>query len=222
MSSQPDPWKALAEPFPESAIKTRPGRGNMTFSYVDARDVMQRLDDVVGPGGWDFTSQVIPGTDIVKGTLTVGGVVREDYGYPNSDHDEEPVKAASSDALKRCGVMFGIGRHLYGDNKAHTSGTGRASLPPARPAAAPRTTTDIPDDVPEFPDDGLLPGPTPARGRGETMWTKELFERAEAKGVDKKAISTTAKRLFGNDKWKVTDLTDEERYILAQELELVA
>lgn len=148
MTSQPDIWKALAEPFPDDAVKQRPGRGNMTFSYVDARAVMQRLDDVLTPAGWDFTSAVIPGTDIVKGTLTIASMTREDYGYPNSDHDEEPVKAASSDALKRCAVMFGIGRHLYGDNKAHTSGTGRVA-PPARPAAAPRTSTEMP----EFPDD---------------------------------------------------------------------
>lgn len=143
-------WAELAAPFPDSEVKQRPGRGNLTFSYVDARAVMQRLDDVLTPGGWDFTSSVIPGTDVVHGVLTIGGVVREDYGYPNSDHDEEPIKAASSDALKRCGVMFGIGRHLYEDNQSG----GRATPPPARPPARP---TVVRDDVPEEPADLFPP-----------------------------------------------------------------
>jgi hypothetical protein len=153
------PWAALAEPFPDSEIKHRPGRGGMSFSYVDARAVMQRLDDVLTPAGWDFTSSVIPGTDIVHGVLTVGGVVREDYGYPNSDQDEEPVKAASSDALKRCAVMFGIGRHLYTDN---TKSGGRAAPPPARPSAPPPRPVVDDDDVPEEPP-GLFAPIVPAK-----------------------------------------------------------
>lgn len=140
-------WAELAAPFPDSEVKQRPGRGNLTFSYVDARAVMQRLDDVLTPGGWDFTSSVIPGTDVVHGVLTIGGVVREDYGYPNSDHDEEPIKAASSDALKRCAVMFGVGRHLYTDN---TASGGRAAPHPARPLARP---TVVRDETPEEPAD---------------------------------------------------------------------
>ena len=161
-----DPWKALAEPFPDSDIKHRPGRGGMTFAYVDARAVMQRLDDVLTPSGWDFTSTVVPGTDIVRGELTVGGVIRVDYGYPNSDSDEEPIKSASSDALKRCAVMFGIGRHLYSDN---TQSGGRGA-PPPRPSARP-VVVDSRDshfglnpDVPEEPADLFPPigGEAPA------------------------------------------------------------
>jgi hypothetical protein len=150
MTAETQMWGKLAEPFPDHEIKQRPGRGNMTFSYVDARAVMQRLDDVVTPAGWEFTSSVIPGTDIVHGRLTVAGFVREDYGYPNSDHDDEPIKAASSDALKRCAVMFGIGRHLYDDNRPASNGRA-APPPPARPSAPPRPV--VVDSVPEEPDD---------------------------------------------------------------------
>ena len=168
-----DPWKALAEPFPDADIKHRPGAAtwdhkptcegkrcrqakdptaHLQFSYVDARAVMQRLDDVLTPSGWDFTSTVIPGTDIVRGELTIGGVVRVDYGYPNSDQDDEPIKAASSDALKRAAVMFGIGRHLYSDN---TQSGGRATPPPARPPAPPRPA--VVADAPEEPADLFPP-----------------------------------------------------------------
>lgn len=105
-------WAALREPFPDDEIKQRPGRGGLSFSYVDARAVQQRLDDVVTPEGWDFTWSLEPG-DVVHGKLIIGANIREDAGYPNSDSDEEPVKSAVSDALKRCAVQFGIGRHLY-------------------------------------------------------------------------------------------------------------
>jgi hypothetical protein len=149
MTAEAQMWTKLAEHFPPTEVKQRPGAAKWEhkpncegarcrqakdadahhqFSYVDARAVMQRLDDVVTPAGWEFTSTVIPGTDIVHGRLTVAGFVREDYGYPNSEKDEEPIKAASSDALKRCAVMFGIGRHLYEDNKPQTR-----SAPPQRP-----------------------------------------------------------------------------------------
>jgi hypothetical protein len=154
MTAETQMWGKLAEPFPDHEIKQRPGRGNMTFSYVDARAVMQRLDDVVTPAGWEFTSEVVAdiGSDmpVVKGRLTVAGFVREDYGYPNSDHDDEPIKAASSDALKRCAVMFGIGRHLYDDNRPASNGRA-APPPPARPSAPPRPV--VVDSVPEEPDD---------------------------------------------------------------------
>lgn len=153
MTTEAQVWAKLAEPFPDSEIKQRPGAAKWDhkdscdkarcretrdpnkhhqFSYVDARAVMQRLDDVLTPAGWEFTSSVIPGTDVVHGRLTVAGFIREDYGYPNSDRDEEPIKAASSDALKRCAVMFGIGRHLYDDNKPQT----RQNAPqrPSRPS----------------------------------------------------------------------------------------
>jgi hypothetical protein len=151
-------WQQLAEPFPEAEVKKRPGAAKWEhkptcegprcrdtrdetkhhqFSYVDARAVAQRLDEVLTPEGWDFTCTVLPGTDIVKGTLTIGVNVREDHGYPNSDRDDEPIKAATSDALKRCAVLFGIGRHLYDDNTPISQARGVSSTPRASQSPRP-------------------------------------------------------------------------------------
>lgn len=117
MAKAMTPWEQLAEPFPDSEIKQRPGPGGMSFSYVDARAVMQRLDDILTPEGWSF--RCTPGNGIVRGSLSlfVGDreLVREDIGYPNGPDDMEPYKSAASDALKRCAVHFGVGRHLYTD-----------------------------------------------------------------------------------------------------------
>lgn len=141
-------WGALAEPFPDNEVKQRPGPGGRSLSYVDARAVAQRLDDVLTPAGWNFRASVeLAG--FVKGTLTIGESVREDFGYPNSDDDAEPYKSAVSDALKRCAVLFGIGRHLYDDNKnGHRpaqNGSGRPQPPRLAPVAVQRPVA-VPDD----------------------------------------------------------------------------
>jgi hypothetical protein len=125
---------------------------------VDARVVAQRLDDVLTPAGWQFTWTHLPGENVVHGRLDIDGTVREDAGYPNSDNDDEPMKAAVSDALKRCAVLFGVGRHLYDDNapgRPQTASRPRAVAPPVqRPHV-------VSDDLMEPDDDELeeLHGP---------------------------------------------------------------
>jgi hypothetical protein len=123
---------ALAAPFTGSDLKSRPGRGGMTFTYADARAVAQRLDDVLGLAGWQFEVKVAdPAAKVVHGTLiaVIDGVttVRQDFGYPNSAQDDEPYKSAASDALRRCAAQIGVGRSLY------ASGTGASLSVAPRP-----------------------------------------------------------------------------------------
>ncbi len=111
-----DAWLALAEPFPESEIQWRveavskDKKRALVVPYVDARAVLDRLDEAVGPGGWFDAYQPLvleKGAYQVKCRLTVLGVTKEDVG------EGESLKAAFSDALKRAAVKFGVGRHLY-------------------------------------------------------------------------------------------------------------
>ena len=123
---------ALAAPFTGTDLKQRPGRGGMTFTYADARAVAQRLDDVLGLAGWQFEVKVAdPAAKVVHGTLiaVIDGVttVRQDFGYPNSAQDDEPLKSAASDALRRCAAQIGVGRSLY------ASGTGASLSVAPRP-----------------------------------------------------------------------------------------
>ena len=104
---------ALSAPFNAEDLKQRPGRGGLVFTYADARAVAQRLDDVLGVEGWQFEVAVADvARSVVKGSLAVvlGGktVVREDFGYPNSAQDDEPLKSAASDALRRCAAQLGV------------------------------------------------------------------------------------------------------------------
>ncbi|WP_104990740.1 single-stranded DNA-binding protein DdrA [Deinococcus sp. NW-56] len=114
-----DVQKRLQAPFPAHLVGWKPQAFNgertraLLLAYVDARAVQDRLDAIC-PDGWSFEIEVIPGTQhpTVKGRLTVLGVTREDIGEAG-EGEYGTLKAASSDALKRCAVQFGIGRYLY-------------------------------------------------------------------------------------------------------------
>ena len=141
---------ALAAPFEEKDLKHRPGRAGMTFTYADARAVAQRLDDVLGLTGWEFEVAVADAArGVVKGTLhiVVDGktVIHEDFGYPNSTQDDEPLKSAASDALRRCAAQIGVGRSLYSPERGQA--TARAVAPVSVPQIAkPAASSALSDD----------------------------------------------------------------------------
>ncbi len=106
----------LRKPFPANKIsfkcQTKPNeKGNsLVVAYIDARDVMERLDDVIGPDWSDRYEKAGTAKGLVC-YLTVCGVTRADVG--DDDNENEPVKSAYSDAFKRAAVKFGVGRFLY-------------------------------------------------------------------------------------------------------------
>ncbi len=103
---------ALQAPFDPSEEKQREGRGRVVFTYIDARAVMDRLDEVVGPANWAHTFKKVADEGYaVECALTVFGVTKADCGQ--ADAEDEPWKAAYSDAFKRAAVHFGVGRYLY-------------------------------------------------------------------------------------------------------------
>lgn len=127
--------KRLADPA-GMEVKVRDGRAKQKFAYIDARAVMDRLDDVVGAENWGSTFRGPFEGLAVECTLTIHGIAKTDVGYPNAandGHGEEALKAAYSDALKRAAVHWGIGRFLYEDVPPAAQQR-RASAPPAQPA----------------------------------------------------------------------------------------
>lgn len=102
----------------EMPRKTRKGRGGLTFDYINARQVMERLDTVLGPGNWSTRFRVLDLTaTAVECTLTLFGVSKSDVGYANNPEnpEDEALKSAYSDSFKRAAVHFGVGRFLYED-----------------------------------------------------------------------------------------------------------
>lgn len=108
----------LREPFPAESVKWKPqviardGRRAMAVAYIDARDVQDRLDAVAG-GDWHSRMTVIDNGHVLC-ELTVMGTTRSDVGDCDGASDRvDPLKGATSDALKRAAVSFGIARYLY-------------------------------------------------------------------------------------------------------------
>ena len=112
----------LKRPFPVNRIHWRVGATNkektsgIALAYIDARDVMQRLDEVCGIGGWQCRYPFAGCCEI--GILVDGlddritdGWIWKSNGAGATDVEGE--KGQYSDAFKRAGVMWGIGRYLY-------------------------------------------------------------------------------------------------------------
>jgi len=114
-----DIFKQLAAPFPGNAVHwraqtlNREGTSAMALAYIDARDVMNRLDSVVGPADWqDSYTETAKGRLICTLSVRINGewIAKSDGA---GDTDVEGEKGALSDALKRAAVKWGIGRYLY-------------------------------------------------------------------------------------------------------------
>ena len=108
--------KALKAPMP---YHWRLGRSSkdkkwaFMLAYIDARDVMNRLDEVIGPGFWVDRYYAIGNSVYCQiGVVNEDGstLFRSDCG---GKRDFETEKSAASDAFKRAGVKWGIGRFLY-------------------------------------------------------------------------------------------------------------
>jgi len=109
----------LTRPFEARKIKWRLGATNgdktkgIALAYIDARDVMQRLDSVVGPAKWQTTlTSINAGTNVCELSLNIDGAwIKKSDGAGMTQVEGE--KGGISDALKRSAVNWGIGRYLY-------------------------------------------------------------------------------------------------------------
>ena len=113
--------KKLKQPFPAKEIKWRVqtyGKSNnghwaMVLAYIDARAVMDRLEKVVGFGNWqDNIKSLDNGKTFCELSIKVNDEWITRTGVAGETNVEKE-KGGASDALKRAGVKFGIGRYLY-------------------------------------------------------------------------------------------------------------
>lgn len=122
-------YKELMRPFEPKELHWRLGATNakknkaqninngyadkgIALAYIDARNVMERLDAVVGPFCWDTQLTEVAGTCACSLTLTINGaqITRTDTA---GQTDIEGEKGAASGALRRAAAQFGVGRYLY-------------------------------------------------------------------------------------------------------------
>lgn len=125
---------ALRAPVPESEIKTRV-QGGRTLRYTTDKFVFDRLDETVGPQGWQ-DDYVVVGTSVTC-HLKVLGVMKSAV----SDTNEKaqfggPFMNGQARALKRAAMKFGIARELW-DKEDDEDSTPAKPTRPAKPATRP-------------------------------------------------------------------------------------
>lgn len=111
-------WTKLAAEFPREQISWRAqnvkkdGATALALAYIDARDVMDRLDAVLGPDGWQDAYEVHEHVTICTIMVKSGDawIAKADGA---GDTDVEAEKGRISDAFKRAAVKLGVGRYLY-------------------------------------------------------------------------------------------------------------
>ncbi|SEI68406.1 hypothetical protein SAMN04488058_101334 [Deinococcus reticulitermitis] len=175
----------LQAPFSAHLVHWKPGALSrnkdraLLMAFIDARAVQDRLDAVC-PDDWHFDAQEVPSAKVptVRGTLTVLGVSRTDFGEGDPTTGAgDSYKAACSDALKRCAVQFGIGRYLYD--------LPRTWVEWDEQKRAPRTTPELP----------VWARPEHERGPGGTHLTQALEQLRQELPEDLELQRTVYKHL---------------------------
>jgi hypothetical protein len=114
----------LTRPFAPEQVRSRPGQGGRSFSYVEAHAVVARLNEA-SDFEWSFEvakHEVLADEVIVLGKLTIDGVTKMAFGGSSVTRENsgkevslaDDLKAATSDAIKKTASLFGIGLELYG------------------------------------------------------------------------------------------------------------
>ena len=225
-----DVLKQLAAPFPASVIQWKPqattkaGDKALAVAYIDARDVMRRLDDVAG-GEWSFEWE--PVGDAVRGALSVYGVTRCDVGEEGDGPMGKTLKAAVSDALKRCAVHFGVGRYLYyldGKWVKYDAQSKKLIETPQLPSwALPGQQATVPQDAPAVAadehddasaDNGNGHVALPAIEPNATMIIQD------ADKIKSVILDIQAKKEDDNPGWKGKPATGQQRQLMARMLDL--
>lgn len=98
----------------QSVYSNSKGPSALLLLYKSARTDMRILDDVFGPMNWKRSHEVINGAMFC--TISVWDedkkewVSKQDVGVPSN---RDSKKGEASDAFKRAGFSWGIGRELY-------------------------------------------------------------------------------------------------------------
>ena len=107
----------LEKPFEVKQLHWRVGATSngkgIALAYIDARDVMKRLDDVVGSFNWQSRYTHMTSTIAI---CEIGIQLVDEWVWKSDgagDSNVEAEKGRISDAFKRTAVHWGIARYLY-------------------------------------------------------------------------------------------------------------
>ena len=124
----------LEQPFGELEIKYRDGKFGQSLAYVSGHTIIKRLNDVF-ESAWSFeivSHELHQDEVIVIGKLTAGDIVKCQFGSSRVTRARETgeivsladdLKAATTDSLKKCATLLGVGLHLYSDKPSSETKT---------------------------------------------------------------------------------------------------
>ena len=147
----------LHKETPKDEIKWREGPKGRQLAYVDARYIMDTLDEAVGPDNWQTQHRM----EGAKVSCSIGIRIDGEWIWKSDgagETDIEGEKGSFSDALKRAAVSWGIGRDLYSLGQRAGAPVQRPQAP-TRPVAVPDTDLSA-DEVygdPHSDDEGYCP-----------------------------------------------------------------
>jgi len=117
----------LEKPFEPEQIKQRKGSYGSMIDYVETHAVIKRLNEAFD-ANWSFeivNHEQLNTEVIVLGKLTADGVTKSQFGSNRISTTKQgevinigdDLKAATSDSLKKCATLLGVGLHLYGGDR---------------------------------------------------------------------------------------------------------
>ena len=183
----PEIFTALKAPFPPELLRKKtkkPKEGPaITLTYVDAHVVQDRLDEVLGPENWELGLQPW-GTDLI-GTMTITlpdgtKLSKSDAaGRPKMGDQVDEPKGAATHVLRRCAMLFGVGRYLCYKQVPRKSTIEDPKL--RRDAAPPPSAGQSPATLPLTTK--KAPDPKPERTLPEIKTARELYNFARANSL---------------------------------------
>jgi hypothetical protein len=187
----------LEKSFEPSQIKQREGNFGKKLDYIEGHAVIQRLNDALD-AQWSFTileHHILKETDevMVLGQLKTGDVIKTQFGssrITRARETGEPIsladdyKAASTDSLKKCATMLGVGLHLYNSDK------GKPSAPKSN---APRENIKTPEPKNDNGDGNGGNG----NGRLSAKQFKYILHLNDEAGHSRQELDAITLKMFG-------------------------
>ncbi len=223
----------LEKPFEPAQIRQRRGRNGL-LDYIEGHNVVHRLNQALD-GAWSFEithHEVREDEVLVLGKLTAEGITKMNFGVSQVTREKgsgalislgDDLKAAATDALKKCATFLGVGLHLYADKPLNGRGAvGRGNDAPPRPPDGPAGPGAAVPSPGSPGTNGHVAGhgePSAATGRATQRQLDAIVNIALAKGLKPAEIDAASLKKFSR---KPAALTVREASTLIQELSNIA
>ncbi|MEE2708261.1 MAG: Rad52/Rad22 family DNA repair protein [Gemmatimonadota bacterium] len=226
----------LVRPFSSDQVKQRTTPLGYTVDYIETPTVITRMNEAF-QGEWSFKildHKLLEDVVVVLGELTAGGITKQQFGTCELSHEGEEgvlfslgdgMKAAASDALKKCATLFGLGLQLYGvtpdtflEGTTQTDAVDQTpaqeiSLTPSEEVVEPEPLTQATPEpvVDASPGPDPIPAVAPADDTVTDIQFAEIIELAKGRNfsqaqVDQRARSRYGKALVDLTQWEADEI----------------